>query len=86
MFLIITMVLLVIAMLVTVIRMVIGPTVWDRLLALNLISAKTILLLAVYGVYMENTLLLDISISYGIIGFIGITLLSGFIQRGGRLK
>lgn len=86
MFLIITMILLVIAMFATVIRMIIGPTVWDRLLALNLISAKTILLLAVYAVYENNTLLLDISISYGIIGFIGITLLSGFIQRGGRLK
>lgn len=86
MFLIITMLLLVIAMFVTVIRMIIGPTVWDRLLALNLISAKTILLLATYGVYKENTLLLDISMSYAIIGFIGITLLSGFIQRGGRLK
>lgn len=86
MFLIITMILLVIAMFATVIRMIIGPSVWDRLLALNLISAKTILLLAVYGVYKENTLLLDISISYGIIGFIGIALLSGFIQQGGRLK
>ena len=86
MFLIITMILLIIAMFVTIIRMIIGPTVWDRLLALNLISAKTILLLAIYGVYRNNTFLLDISISYGIIGFIGIMLLSLFIQRGGRLK
>ncbi len=86
MFLIITMILLIIAMFVTIIRMIIGPTVWDRLLALNLISAKTILLLAIYGVYRNNILLLDISISYGIIGFIGIMLLSMFIQRGGRLK
>jgi len=77
---------LVAAMVVTVIRMIIGPTIWDRLLALNLISAKTILLLAVYGVYKNNPLLLDISISYGIIGFLSITLLSRFILKGGRQK
>ncbi|WP_425446613.1 monovalent cation/H+ antiporter complex subunit F [Dethiothermospora halolimnae] len=86
MFLIITMALLVVAMFVTMIRMIIGPTIWDRLLALNLISAKTILLLTVYGVYKNNIFLLDVAISYGIIGFIGITLLSRFIKRGGRLK
>ncbi|MTI48474.1 monovalent cation/H+ antiporter complex subunit F [Sporosalibacterium faouarense] len=86
MFLLITMILLVIGMFIAIIRMAMGPTVWDRLLALNLISAKTILLLAIYGVYKDNILLLDIAISYGIIGFIGITLLSRFILRGGRLK
>jgi len=80
------MIILVIAMLITVVRMAIGPTLWDRLLALNLISAKTILLLAVYGVYKDDLMLLDISISYGIIGFLTITLLSRFILRGGRQK
>ena len=86
MLLLITMIILVIAMLITVVRMAIGPTLWDRLLALNLISAKTILLLAVYGVYKDDLMLLDISISYGIIGFLTITLLSRFILRGGRQK
>nr|WP_252187780.1 monovalent cation/H+ antiporter complex subunit F [Anaeromonas frigoriresistens] len=66
--------------------MILGPTLWDRLLCLNLISAKTILLLAIYGVYRDNIMLLDIAISYGIIGFLTITLLSRFILRGGRQK
>ncbi|MDK2917830.1 MAG: multicomponent Na+:H+ antiporter subunit [Candidatus Petromonas sp.] len=86
MFLVFTMFLLVIAMSISLIRMIIGPTVWERLLALNLVSVKTILLLSVYGVYKENILLLDISISYGIIGFLAITLLSRLILRGGRQK
>lgn len=86
MFLMITMFLLIIAMIITSIRMIIGPTTWDRLLALNLISAKTVLLLAIYGIYKKNLLLLDVSISYGIIGFLSITLLSRFILRGGRQK
>lgn len=86
MFLIITISLLVIATVVSFIRMIIGPTVWERLLALNLISAKTILVLSIYGVYKENVMLLDVAFSYGIIGFLTIILLSRLILMGGRQK
>ncbi len=86
MFLIITMALLVFAIFISLIRMIIGPTVWERLLALNLISAKIILLLSIYGVYKQNPLLLDISFSYAIIGFLTIILLSRLILMGGRQK
>lgn len=80
------MVILAISMIAILIKIIMGPTTWDRLMCINLFSAKTILLLSIYGVYKENTMLLDISISYGIIGFLGITLLSRFILRGGRQK
>ncbi|MCM1991287.1 monovalent cation/H+ antiporter complex subunit F [Oceanirhabdus seepicola] len=86
MFLLITMILLTIAMALTLFRMIKGPTLWDRLLALNLMSAKTVMLITLYGVYKNNMALLDVSMTYGIIGFLGITLLSRFILRGGRHK
>jgi multicomponent Na+:H+ antiporter subunit F len=82
----ITMGFLIAGVFITSIRMIKGPTVWDRLLSLNLISAKVVMLLSVYGVYKNNVLLLDISISYSIIGFLCITLLCKFIFQGGRLK
>jgi multicomponent Na+:H+ antiporter subunit F len=80
------MVVLIIAMFFVLIKMVKGPTLWDRLMCLNLISAHTILLITIYGIYKENSMLLDIAISYGIIGFLTITLLSRFLLRGGRQK
>lgn len=85
-FLLITLVILAVAMMVSAIRMVIGPTIWDRLLSLNLVSAKIIMMVAVYAVYAKNIFLLDIAISYGIIGFLAMTLLSKFIMIGGREK
>ncbi len=84
MILIITMFLLAGAMLFSLVRLIIGPTIWDRLLSLNLISAKTILLIALYAVYTERPVLLDISLSAGIIGFLTITLFARFIMAGGR--
>lgn len=86
MFLITTIFILVIAIFISLIRLIIGPTVWERLLALNLISAKTILILSIYGVYKENVMLLDVAFSYGIIGFLSIILLSRLILMGGRQK
>ena len=53
---------------------------------LNLISAKVVLIIAIYAIYMDSLTLLDIAISYGIIGFLTMTLLSKFIMTGGREK
>ncbi len=86
MFIIITMFFLAGAMLFSLVRVIAGPTTWDRLLALNLVSAKTILLIALYAVYTERPVLLDISLSAGIIGFLTITLFAKFILAGGRSK
>lgn len=85
-FLLITMMMLVLAIIASFIRMIKGPKLWDRILMLNLISAKVVLIIALYAIYMNSLTLLDIAISYGIIGFLTMTLLSKFIMTGGREK
>ncbi|MDX9691136.1 MAG: monovalent cation/H+ antiporter complex subunit F [Acholeplasmataceae bacterium] len=85
-FLLITLLILVLAIIASFIRMLKGPTIWDRILMLNLMSAKVVLFIAVYALYLKNLILLDIAISYGIIGFLTMTLLSKFIMTGGREK
>lgn len=85
-FLLITLLVLVFAFFASFIRMIKGPTLWDRILMLNLMSAKVVLFITVYALYMKNLILLDIAISYGIIGFLTMTLLSKFIMTGGREK
>lgn len=85
-FILITIGLLVLAILFALIQMVRGKTLWDRILMLNLISAKVVLIIALYAVYEDNMMFLDIAISYGIIGFLTMTLLSKFIMTGGRQK
>jgi multicomponent Na+:H+ antiporter subunit F len=85
-FLLMTMMLLVLGIIASFIRMIIGPRLWDRILMLNLISAKVVLIIAIYAIYMDSLTLLDIAISYGIIGFLTMTLLSKFIMTGGREK
>ncbi len=85
-FLIVTLFLMIVAILASFIRLIIGPTIWDRILMVNIISAKVVMFIAVYAIYIDSILILDIAISYGIIGFLTITLLSKYIMTGGREK
>ncbi len=84
--LLITLFMLVLAMFASFIRMLKGPKIWDRILMLNLISAKVVLFITVYAIYIDSVILLDIAISYGIIGFLTMTLLSKFIMTGSGEK
>lgn len=85
-FIIATLGLMIVAIAAALVRLIIGPTIWDRLLMVNLISAKVVMFVALFAVYVDNILILDIAISYGIIGFLTITLLSKYIMTGGREK
>ncbi len=70
-----TLIIAVLALLATMglalIRAVKGPTVYDRILASNAFSTKTVLLISVLGfVTGEAELYLDIALMYALIGFI----------------
>ena len=53
------------------IRAISGPTVFDRVLALNLIGTKTILLIAVLGFATDRYDFIDIALVYAVLNLIG---------------
>ncbi|WHH57695.1 monovalent cation/H+ antiporter complex subunit F [Petroclostridium sp. X23] len=69
----------------SVIRIILGPTIWDRLLALNLFSSKIIMLIVLFAVVMQKSYLLDIAIVYVLLGFISIIFIANFIQKKGKI-
>jgi len=54
----------------SLLRIILGPSIWDRLLAMNLVATKVIILIIVLASYFELTYLLDIAIIYALLGFI----------------
>lgn len=66
------------------IRIVAGPTVWDRLLGLSLISSKIIVAIVIFAVLLERSFLMDIAIIYSLLGFISSVLIARFIERKGQ--
>jgi multicomponent Na+:H+ antiporter subunit F len=82
----ITMVLLIVSMVAFFFKIFFTRYVWTRLLLLNLISSKIILVLVLYAVYEQSDMLLDIALTYGIISFLTMTLFSKFVIAGGKQK
>jgi len=64
-----------------------GPSVWDRLLGLSLVSTKVNLIIIVFASIYELSYLLDVAIVYTLLGFIGIIFSAIFLlerAKGGR--
>ena len=55
----------------TLLRALLGPSVFDRILALNLTGTLTVLLIALIGFYRGQPDFLDIAIAYALINFVG---------------
>ena len=62
---------LLVAMALALARALLGPTPYDRILAVNAFGTKTVLLVAVFGYLTERPDFLDISLLYALINFIG---------------
>lgn len=58
-------------MLLTLVRALLGPTIFDRILAVNSFGTKTVLLIAVYGFLTGRPDFADIALVYSLINFIG---------------
>ena len=68
--------------LISAIRVVRGPTIWDRLLGFNLISSKIIMGIVLYALLIDKSYVLDIALIYSVFGFISIVLIARFIKGG----
>lgn len=58
------------------IRMIIGPNVADRLLASNMIGGPVICTIAVLGILLDETYLLDVGLIYTLISFLAVVIIS----------
>jgi len=61
-----------VVMIMATIRAVKGPTLYDRVLAVNMFGTKTVLLISLLGFVMGRPEFLDIAIVYALINFISV--------------
>jgi len=71
-----------VTMTLAMIRALLGPTVYDRILALNLFGTKTVLLIAVVGFLTGRPDFLDLALVYALINFIGVIAMLKFFEFG----
>ena len=61
-----------VVMILAITRGILGPTLYDRILAVNMFGTKTVLLLSLLGFVMGRPQFLDIAIVYALINFISV--------------
>ena len=70
-----------ITMILALTRALIGPSVYDRVLAVNLFGTKTVLLLSVIAFLYGRRDFLDLALAYALINFIGVLAVLQFFQN-----
>jgi len=73
---------LLVTMALTLTRGMLGPTTYDRILAVNSFGTKTVLIIAVYGFLTERPDFLDIAFVYALINFIVTIAVLKFFEYG----
>lgn len=61
-----------VVMIMSIMRAVLGPSFYDRILAVNMFGTKTVLLISLLGFLMGRPEFLDIAIVYALINFISV--------------
>ncbi|MEM9825080.1 MAG: monovalent cation/H+ antiporter complex subunit F [Planctomycetota bacterium] len=71
-----------VTMTLALIRAMAGPTVFDRVLALNMFGTKTVLLICVVGFLIKRTDFLDLALLYSLMNFTGMVALLRYTRYG----
>lgn len=71
-----------VAMGLALVRTLLGPTVYDRILAVNSFGTKTVLLIALLGALAGRADYLDVALLYALINFIATVALMKYCDRG----
>src|SRR6056297_616945 len=69
-----------VTMTLALIRATLGPTVFDRVLALNMFGTKTVLLICVVSFMRGRSDFLDLALLYSLMNFIGMVALLRFTE------
>lgn len=70
---------------IVIIRMIQGPTIWDRLLAFNQLSSKITISIVMLSIITSQSFLLDIAIVYTLLSFIATVLIARFVREKGGI-
>ncbi|WP_019557813.1 K+/H+ antiporter subunit F [Thiomicrorhabdus arctica] len=71
-----------IAFVLSTIRLIKGPSVPDRILALDTLYINSIALLVLLGIHLESALYFESALLIALMGFVGTIALSKYLLRG----
>ena len=74
-----------VALLLAFVRLVMGPTLADRVIASDLITTIVVVLLTLIGMALDNSAYIDAAIALGLIAFLATVAFARYIERLPRM-
>jgi len=71
-----------VAMALALLRALLGPSVWDRILAVNMFGTKTVLFIALLGAISGRGDYLDVALVYAMINFVAVIAVMRLSESG----
>lgn len=78
----IAVVLIFLSILFGVMRLIVGRTVVDRVVAIDMLTVVTIALIALYAHLSGRFVYLDVALVYGLLSFLAVLAIARFLERG----
>ena len=69
------------AVLLVLVRAFVGPTVYDRILAMNTMGTKTVIFVALLGFITKRPEFLDIALLYALLNFLGTIAILKYVKH-----
>ena len=70
------------SILLSFLRMLVGPTASDRAVAVDTITTTVVSSLVLLGFIFQRYVYLDVSLVYSVLSFVGLVALARFLERG----
>ena len=78
----IALVLIVLSMLISLIRFIVGPEAVDRLVSFDVLTISSIALIGIVSFTAGRIIYLDIALVYGLLSFIGLIIVAKYLEKG----
>jgi multicomponent K+:H+ antiporter subunit F len=70
-----------VALLLSLYRLLRGPTMPDRILALDTLYVNTIALMILFGMHLDSSIYFEAALVIAMLGFVGTVMLSKYVMR-----
>ena len=65
-----------------VLRLILGRSIVDRIIAIDMLTVVSISLIAIYAHVAERFVYLDVALVYGVLSFLAVLAVARYLERG----
>jgi multicomponent Na+:H+ antiporter subunit F len=70
------------AIILSLIRFMLGRTIFDRTAAIDVMTVSSIGIIGIIAYFTERAIYLDVAVVYGLLSFVGVIIIAKYLEKG----